>query len=67
MAKHTDMKKLNNKRPIFIVLVAAFFLLAVFGIVQQAHATRFFRQPNTWYEKIPNNPKILAGSSNYVV
>jgi hypothetical protein len=31
-----------------------------------ALATRFFQQHSTWYEKIPDNPKVMENSSNYI-
>ncbi len=58
------MKVLDITKYSFLFI--CFLLIFSVLLSKELYAERFFKQHNTWYEKIPFNPKLLANSANYV-
>ena len=46
--------------PILIIVITVFFS------VEKAEAVKLFQTHNTWYDKIPVNPKLFEHSSDYI-
>lgn len=47
------------------LLLCSFFLFSVLS-PSAGYGEKFFKTHSTWYEKIPENPKIMPNSPNYV-